>query len=519
MKTLVMKFGGTSVGSFEALQQVIEIIRRERAAWENLVVITSAMGGVTNKLVEMIDHALTANFDAIDHQISALRRRHRELFHHFIDPTVFHHEMTALDAHLDSHFEELRGHCHVLARVGSADAAARDAVMSFGERLMTPILAAILRANQVSAQAISAADIIVTDARHQNAQPLFEPSRVNARQKLLPLFGSGYVPVVTGYIGATAEGVITTLGRGGSDYSAAYVAGLIDADEVWIWTDVDGVMSADPRQIKNAAVIENLSYEQVSEFAYFGAKVLHPRTMEPLTGPQIPLYVRNTFNHTYRGTRVGNTNMTGIRHLSAVTAINGILVFLPSLSGDMVSEAPSLQNITRQVLGDMMLQEATPVITVDSYAGLLVCYVVPTTARRTAQQESIAALKDAFGIHYPAIAESCRVEPVSIVAAIGVVDIKQTMQVLNAVKAVRANLLAMGHGSPECSLLVVPPHESLRVLKRLHSMAIAVQSHLPYAENDPGVMPAPAIPSIPLGRKRRARAGGKNKPPQRTIPL
>lgn len=516
MGKLVMKFGGTSVGSADALRHVIQIVHKEQPRWENVIVVTSAMGGVTNKLVAMVDSAIVGQMDDVAHKIESQRERHLQIVHEFIQDAD---EVTRVEAHINSILAGLAQSCQDIASRGQADGHLRDAVLSIGEQLMAPILAAILRQNQLPAEAVSAKDIIVTDRRYQNAQPQFEPSRRNAQHLLTPLLKNNQIPVISGYIGSTPEGQITTLGRGGSDYSAAYVGSLIDADEVWIWTDVDGVMSADPRKIKNAIVIEKISYQQVSEFAYFGAKVLHPRTMEPLVEPHIPLYVRNTFNHNHPGTRINGASADSSRHLSAVTAIDGLLVFLPSVTSDMASaDIPTLPRITKNVLSEIMLQETYPVITMESHAGLLFCYVVPTTARRTAQQESIEALAAAFKKHYPNL-DGWRVEPISIVAAIGVVDIKQTMQVLNAVKAVRANLLAMGHGSPECSLFVVPPHEALRVLKRLHSMAVAVQSNLPYAENDPALPPTPSIPSIPSGRKRRSRPSGKMKPPHRTIPL
>jgi bifunctional aspartokinase / homoserine dehydrogenase 1 len=390
-----------------------------------------------------------------------------------------------------------------------------DAAMSMGERLMAGILAAIMRVNDIPAQPVDASKIIVTDYRFQNAQPDFTPSRANAQKIILPLLEQKQVPIVTGYIGATPEGQITTLGRGGSDYSATYFASLIDADDVWIWTDVNGVMSADPRKIKEAKVIDTISYQEVSEFAHFGAKVLHPRCVEPLITPHIPLRVCNTFNPDHPGTRINSANAHKPKHLSAVTSIDGILVFVPSNAASVAGVPPMLQ-LASDVLEKVLLQAAPPVITVNSHAGNLLCYVVPTTARRTAGEESLAALQAAFEAAYPSA--EWRIEPISIVAAIGVVDIQQTMQVLTAVKSVRANLLAMGHGSPACCLLAFPPEQAPRVLKRLHSLAVSVQSNLPYLENDPAA-PA-AIPAIPNNRRRKTtRPNKRGNPPHRVIPL
>jgi aspartate kinase len=293
------------------------------------------------------------------------------------------------------------------------------------------------------------------------------------------------------------------------------LASLIEADEVWIWTDVDGVMSADPRKIKDALVMPTISYEEVSEFAHFGAKVLHPRAVEPLMVPHIPLRVCNTFNPEVAGTRINSQQSDGPRHLNAVTAIDGVLVFAPNSGEGSAENMVAMQKLIDDILSQQFSQEAQPIITVDSHAGRLLCYVVPTTARRTAMQESVEVLSGAFGERYPDLV--WRVEPISIVAAIGVVEIQQTVQVLNAVKSAKAELLAMGHGSPQCCLLAVPPQQAIRVMKRLHRMVVSIQSNLRFAENDPQ---RPATVNVPTTRRkqngRQRRSGG---PPHRVIPL
>jgi aspartate kinase len=322
------------------------------------------------------------------------------------------------------------------------------------------------------------------------------------------------VPVVTGYIGATADGTITTLGRGGSDYSATYLASLIDAREVWIWTDVDGIMSGDPRKLKNAQIMDTISYQAVSEFAYFGAKVLHPRAVEPLIVPKIPLRVCNTFNADHMGTYINGHVAGKPKHLSAVTDTQGVLVFAPTVPSEMQhGELPAIQPMAEAILMDHVHQAISPAITVDSHTGRLLCYLVPTTARKSAAEDSVQAIASAFREHYPEL--GWRVEPVSIVAAIGVVDVQETMQVLNAVRSVKADLLAMGQGSPECALLVVPPTHTLRVLKRLHNMAVSTHHRLSAA--GAGEL---CPPEVPTNRQRRAsRKRRDRRPPQRGIPL
>lgn len=512
MTRLVMKFGGTSVGSAEAIRHVLDIVRQERQQWDEVVVVTSAIRGVTDSLVKLVDSAAKGEAASVDKQIEDLRKRHTSAAREFIDAAQHPAELAHVDSEIDRLLAELNSTCQEIIAAGGADGRLSDASLSMGERLMAQILPVIMQVNDIPAAGVDASHVLVTDYRHQNAQPQFGPSRVNGQRIIDPILAAGQVPVVTGYIGATPEGAITTLGRGGSDYSATYLASVIDADEVWIWTDVNGVMTADPRKIKEAQIMDTISYQEVSEFAHFGAKVLHPRSVEPLLEPKIPLRVCNTFNPVHPGTRINGQRAGGPKHMSAVTSIDGVLVFLPS------QHIESLFSLTQQLLTKHFLQEAQPVITVDSHAGKLLCYVVPTTARRTAMTESVEALQAAFS--QQDAGADWRAEPISIVAAIGVTDIQQTVQVLNAVKSAKADLLALGHGSPQCSLLAVPPQQALRVMRRLHRMILSIQSNLQYADNDPLCPPTLSVPANRTNKKRGGRSGGKgSNPPHRVIPL
>lgn len=511
MSTLVMKFGGTSVGSADAIRQVLSIVQDAKTHWQNVVVVTSAIRGVTDTLVGLVDAAQSADQPAVDGQVELLRQRHQQAVREFVDPDQHPALIESVDAQTDMLLDFLKTQLQGILAAGVADSRARDAVLSMGERLMARILAAIFQVHEIPSAPIDASEMIVTNTRFQNAQPLDEPSRTNAQRMIKPLLADGLVPVVTGYIGATENGDVTTFGRGGSDYSGTYLASLLDADEVWIWTDVDGVMSADPRQIKEARVLKTISYEEVAEFAHFGAKVLHPRSVEPLLAPAIPLRVCNTFNPSHLGTRITTQDDSQPRYLRAVTSISGVLVFIPN-GGNPHGE--TMFQTVQQTLAQAFSQEAKPIITVDSHSGHLMCYVVPTTAPRNALTNCINQLQADFTENYVQL--NWRVEPVAIVAAIGVVDVQQTVQVLNALKAVKADLLALGHGSPECSLLVVPSPQALRVMRHLHRMIDAVQMQLFYAENDPAGSPA----NLPASRRRQSKKQrGRTEPPQRVIPL
>lgn len=516
MATLVMKFGGTSVGSAEAIQQVLNIVSQERPRWQRLVVVTSAIRGVTDSLVKLANTAASGHETGVHEQIEVLRQRHRSAAREFIDPAQHSDVIQQVDSRIDALLVELAATCREILAAQHADGRLRDATLGMGERLMARILAAIFRIHNLPAQELDASEFIITDSRHLNAQPQYQISRAKAQAIVTPLLEQNLIPVVTGYIGSTPEGVITTLGRGGSDYSATYLASLIDADEVWIWTDVDGVMSADPRQIKQARVMDSISYQEVSEFAHFGAKVLHPRAVEPLVTPRIPLRVCNTFNPAYPGTWINGQRPDGPQHMSAITSIQGILVFIPNNTHEAAENAAPMMALTHEILTRQFLQEAQPVITVDSHAGKLLCYVVPTTAGRTVMEESVQALQAAFQQRYSG--GTWRVEPTAIVAAIGVVDIQQTVQVLNAVKSAKGDLLAMSHGSPQCLLLAVPPQHALRVMKSLHRMILSIQSQLQFAATDSYHPPIMSVPAARRKRNNRQR-NRPSSPPNRTIPL
>jgi aspartate kinase len=221
--------------------------------------------------------------------------------------------------------------CRAIAVLGEASPRVMDYIGSLGERMSVRVMAAALESAGTAAEYIEASELIVTDEHFQNAHPDFKATTRKTRAVLRPLLRRSVVPVITGFIGATPDGVITTLGRGGSDYSAAIIGAVLPADDVWIWTDVNGVMSADPRVVPEARTIPQISYREVAELAYYGAKVLHPKTIRPVVEAGIGLRICNTFQPEHPGTRLvadptnGNSNGNGKRAardvIQAVTAI------------------------------------------------------------------------------------------------------------------------------------------------------------------------------------------------------
>ena len=319
--TLVMKFGGTSVGSTEAMGQTARIIRKQRALSPRLIVVTSALSGVTDWLLNSAVSSAKGDLDVYNQAVIDIRAKHETILTALAPDPALQEEVRNAINPLIQNFSNL---CQAIFVLGEATPRALDAVASLGERMAVQVLAAALKSLGVPAQVVEATQLVVTDDHFQSAHPDFEVTTRTSRAVLNPILDKGIVPVVTGFIGASISGVITTLGRGGSDYTAALLGAALPADEVWIWTDVDGVMTADPRIVPDARTIEELTYREVSELAYAGAKVLHPKTIRPVIEAGIGLRVLNTFNPDNPGTRlVLDLAVSGQNIVKSVTTIRG----------------------------------------------------------------------------------------------------------------------------------------------------------------------------------------------------
>lgn len=316
---LVMKFGGTSVGNAEAMRQVASILKNARDEGHQVVAVVSAMRGVTDQLIDAARAAAAGQTDLPIAARQALWERHQSVATELLEnpyPSV----LGDIDAHL-ANFSNLTSAISVL---GEMTPRALDFVSSLGERFSALIVAGLLREMGLGAEAIMADKVIVTDQNFGNANPLLEPTTERVRAILLPLLEKGMIPVVTGFMGATADGVVTTLGRGGSDYTAAILGSALGADEVWIWTDVDGVMTADPRIVPEARSLRRISYIEAAELSYFGARVLHPKTVRPAVDKGIPIRILNTFNPDDPGTLIVEQPEANGHPVKAVTAIRGL---------------------------------------------------------------------------------------------------------------------------------------------------------------------------------------------------
>ncbi|MDD1656276.1 MAG: aspartate kinase, partial [Methanomicrobiales archaeon] len=285
-----MKFGGTSVGDGQRIRRVVEILEPFHAQGHELAVVVSAMSGVTGQLIDMATESVCSKEKpAIEEFIESLRGRHRSALE-TVAPDYVEEVGRILDARLADLQAMLFG-LHILRELSPRS---KDYIISFGERLSAPVVRAALRQQGIPSVVLDGCEAgLVTTEQHGDAIVLPE-SEAKIRSRILPLLADS-VPVIMGYMGCTSQGVVTTLGRSGSDYSATVVGTAIGADEVWIWTDVDGIMTTDPRLVRDARVLPSVSYLEAMELSYFGARVMHPRSIEPAMRRNIPLRVKNSF--------------------------------------------------------------------------------------------------------------------------------------------------------------------------------------------------------------------------------
>ncbi len=314
-----MKFGGTSVGEADCIRRVADIVESHRSAGDEVAVVVSACSGITDRIIAVADEVVASKEPPrIGTLLAAMRERHTRLLDEVAPDHA--HEVTAV---IDDRLTRLQNILTAVHTLKELTPRSRDYIISFGERLSAPIVCAALRQRGIASVVLDGAEAgIVTTGDHGDARAL-PVSEGNIRARVAPLL-AGSVPVIMGFMGATEQGVITTLGRSGSDYSAAVVGAGIDADEIWIWTDVDGVMTSDPRIIKEARVLDDISYLEVMELSFFGAKVLHPRSIEPAMQKDIPIRVKNSFKPEVPGTLVLRDEHRELRVVKAIALIEKV---------------------------------------------------------------------------------------------------------------------------------------------------------------------------------------------------
>lgn len=313
----VMKFGGTSVADAAAFENVACIVAAAREA--SPVVVVSAMSGVTDSLLAATKTATEQNIQVAIASLDVTFRRHHAAARELL-PEI---EAGKFVAHVNNIAQQI---AHLLRGIntGSNPKATQDAIVSFGETLSSALLAEVLKNRGIAAQPVDARRCIITDDQYTCAAPLLDETFSRTQDELRPCLEGKVVPVLGGFIGATVNGMTTTLGRGGSDYTAALIGAALGTNEIQIWTDVTGVLTADPRVVPEAQTIERLSYSEAAELAYFGAKVLHPKTIQPAIESSIPVRICNSRAPEEHGTLVGPETETSPRTVKAIAHKSGV---------------------------------------------------------------------------------------------------------------------------------------------------------------------------------------------------
>ena len=451
--TLVMKFGGTSVGSAPAIRETTELIRHSLAQWGQVVVVASAMGSKPIKVTDLLlqgaetaAHGDTRTYPTLAQQLRVI---HQETIRDLIEDAAERDSLTREIEQFIGRFTDL---CQAIAILGELTPRALDAIGGMGEQMSVRLLAAYLRQQGLPAQAVDATELIVTDEHFTSATPLIEQTNAQTTERLGQLLQMGITPVVTGFIAATKTGVTTTLGRGGSDYSASILGRALHAREVWIWTDVDGVMTADPRLVPNARTIPELTYREVSELAYYGAKVLHPRTMRPVVESQIPLRIKNTFNPDHPGTViVYNDDEPQHDGIKAVTAIKALSLI--TVEGRGMMGVPGVAARTFRAVAN---SHANVLMITQSSSEQSICFVLPEESSPAV----VRALQEEFSAELAQrdIDRIWPFEPCAIVTIVGA-GMRGTPgiagRIFSALGEAHINIMAIAQGSSECSISVV----------------------------------------------------------------
>ena len=314
-----MKFGGTSVGSAARMRVACDLITKH-AATRPVAAVVSAMSKITDLLLDTTRLAEADDQAGIERNMTQLKSRHLDAAAELIPAD----RLERVNGEVEGLVGEFQRIVSGMQMLGYRPARAVDEAIAVGERLSALLVSEHLRSRGLDAEAVNAAQAIVTDAVYNNASPLTDATREKAQARLMPILRAGGIPIVTGFNGATADGTPTTLGRGGSDFSASILAAALDATELWIWTDVDGIMTADPRLVPDAKILDEITYSEAAELAWAGAKVLHPRTLAPLVERGIPVWSKNSFAPEKPGTRIVSRLTAGNSGAKAVTSMANV---------------------------------------------------------------------------------------------------------------------------------------------------------------------------------------------------
>lgn len=459
---IVMKFGGTSVGTGESIRHVADLVTKYANKDTNVAVVVSALAGVTNELIETGCKAKKSDEKNIQAVTQSLLKKHKEAIAAAITSKSIQKEVTEVTEKTIAELEKvLTGICYV----GELTPKSKDYVMSFGERLSAPIVSGAIRDKQAESQSFTGKDAgIVTDSNFSDADPLMNYTTHLIRERLGPLLEKGVVPVVTGFIAANQDGVVTTVGRGGSDYTATILGVALQADEVWIWTDVDGIMTTDPKLVPAARMLPQLSYQEAAEMAIFGAKAMHPRALGPVSKACIPVRIRNTKNPQNTGTLItkepAQNENKPVKAVAMIKDVAMLNVYGAAMVGASGSYAKVLDVLGKHGINVMMLSAAA------SEANISMVIKRGLLGRATSNLE--IALQERGGI----VSEVTAEDDVAVIAAMGAY-MKGTLGIASKIFEIVAkkgiNIRMIAQGSSELNIsFVVKEKDGAEVVKAIH---------------------------------------------------
>ncbi len=460
---IVMKFGGTSVGSAENIRAVADIIEKKDG---RKIIVVSAMAGVTDSLHDIahriIDLPNSVIKKEVNQFIKGIRGKHinttRELIH---DKRVLEESVSMIDD-LSEKLET------VLLGVGYLEdlsPKSMDYILSFGERLSIIIISSVLESRNLKAKALTGHEAgIVTDSNFGRAHPLHSILSRNIRESINPLIEDDVIPVVAGFIAANSEGTITTLGRGGSDYTASLLGRYLKASEVQIWTDVDGILTADPGIVPEARLIPTLSYIEAVDLAYFGAKVIHSKMIEPAMDVNIPVRIKNTFNPGGEGTLIVSKQEKMDHVIKAVTAHGDVGIV--NLKGVGMIETPNISGKLFSLLGGRNIN----ILMISGSSESNLSFVI----KKDSIEDAVDAISTGFGDN--SIRSLEVVEDVCIITVVGV-GMQGTKglaaRVFQSVADVDVNIIMIAQGSSEVNIsFMVKGGDREKVVKTLHKRFI-----------------------------------------------
>jgi aspartate kinase len=456
---VVVKFGGTSVGAAAQIEQAARIVHGMRD--RKPIVVVSAMGGVTDALLQAGEAAVTGQTRQREDKLWEIRSRHDQAIN-----TLFKEQAIAVSVQDAERviWEEIQKVFTGVSLLREMSPRSRDLISSFGERLVVPIFARYLSTLGDEAVPVDAREIVITGEESDFLLVDFDETRKRC-QKLAKMTKSGVVPVVTGFICSTPAGITTTLGRGGSDYSASIIGSCVKAEEIQIWTDVNGVMTADPRIVPEARVLDRVSYKEAAEMSYFGAKVLHPQTIMPAVDENIPIRIKNTFAPEAPGTLISAETparqfnvktVTSITRMTLVSVEGRGMIGVPGVAGRVFTTT------ARHRISVMMFSQGSS----EQHISLVV--------NRNDGEQTVKALKREFEgeIDRRRIDRVASISEIAIIALVGE-GIKGVPGVaaraFGVLGAASINIMMIAQGSSELNLsIVVREKDAAKAIQLIH---------------------------------------------------